>query len=145
MLEQMKDNQTNQDGQDEPDGMRPVPTINVDELKRGDGVITRPAAQNSSLLRYVLDSVTDNKDYRRELKQLRFATTDEADNFITAMQECRELGMDETPILDTALARSAGTGQSLVAMVVDALTHTTFTTNNKPGQYQQKNKSSPLS
>jgi hypothetical protein len=125
------------------------PTISLDQLKKGDGIFTRPTNQAQSLLRYVLNSVKDNKEYRQELKMLRFGSVDEADDFVSALTECRDLGLDETPIIDTALARSAGTGQALVSIVLEALTHTTYTVNsgkNKFNPNANKNKTgSPLS
>lgn len=119
--------------------------LNLEDLKRGDGVVSRPTQMSQSLLHRTISSVKENADFRQELKQLNFMTTDEPDDLISALDECVELGMSETPIMNTALARSAGLHHELLFKVYDTLTHNTFTTNYKKDAGGNKKPSSPLS
>ena len=109
------------------------PIINVNDLKREDGLLTRTSPQYQSLLHRVISAIKDNKDYRQELKTALFATSDEADEAVSALDECFVLGMDPTPIINQIIARSAGKNHDLLYEALRTLTHTTFTTNYQKG------------
>ena len=109
------------------------PIIDVNDLKREDGLLTRSTPQYQSLLHRVISAIKDNKDYRQELKTALFASPDEADEAVSALDECSVLGMDPTPIINQIIARSAGKNHDLLYEALRTLTHTTFTTNYQKG------------
>lgn len=123
------------------------PVIDVSALKREDGFMTRVSPQYQSLLHRVISAIKDNKDYRQELKTALFATSDEADEAVSALDECFALGMDPTPIINQIIARSAGKNHDLLYEALRTLTHTTFTTNYQKGvkSVGPRYPSSPLS
>lgn len=99
--------------------------------------------EHQGVLRYTLNAHV-NKDYRQELKLCNFGSSDEADDFVAALDECLRLGMSPTPIIDQAIARSAGVKHEFVRSVFDALTHqshsifTNYNKNMKPDSNQTK-------
>jgi len=120
--------------------------LNVNELKREDGILTRTSPNYQSLLHRVISAVSNNKDYRNELKTALWASSDEADMAVAAIWECDELGMDPTPIIDQIIARSAGRNHELLYEALRTLTHSTFTTNYQGKQNARQNSSrSPIS
>ena len=118
------------------------PVIDVSDLKREDGLLTRSSPNTQSLLHRVITAIGDNKDYRQELKTALFATSDEADEAVSALDECFALGMDPTPIINQIIARSAGKNHDLLYEALKTLTHTTFTTNYQKGKDNVKSGSS---
>lgn len=122
------------------------PILDVSALKREDGLLTRTTPQYQSLLHRVISAIKDNKDYRQELKTALFATPDEADEAVSALDECFVLGMDPTPIINQIIARSAGKNHDLLYEALRTLTHTTFTTNYQKGKgnVQPRYSNSPL-
>lgn len=82
----------------------------------------RAGNEQQGVLRYTIGSHT-NQDYRQELKLSYFASADEADECVAAINECRILGMDPTPIIDQMHARSADTKHGFLRTVYEALTH----------------------
>lgn len=118
--------------------------LNLKDLKRGDGILTRSSPGSQSLLHRVISAIGDNKDYRQELKIASFGSSDEADNAVAALEECFELGMNPTPIIDQIIARSSGLSHDLLYEVLKTLTHTTFTTNYQKGKKSER-RSSPIS
>lgn len=122
------------------------PIIDLDKLQRPDGLLTRIDKQHQSLLHRVISAERDNTNYRQEIKTALFATSDEADEAVSALDECRILGMDPTPIIDQIIARSAGKNHDLLYEALRTLTHTTFTTNYQKQKHEQRNRSqSPFS
>ena len=109
------------------------PVLDVSALKREDGILTRQTPQGQSLLHRVITAIKDNKEYRQELKTALFASADEADEAVSALDECFVLGMDPTPIINQIIARSAGKNHDLLYEALRTLTHTTFTTNYQKG------------
>jgi hypothetical protein len=120
--------------------------LDLSKMRREDGLLTRAGPISQSLLHRLITAVEDNRSYRQELKIARWSNTDEADDAVAALEECLELGMDPTPIIDQIIARSSGQNHQLLSMVIDGLTHTTFTTNYQKGNRQYgKPKGGPLS
>ncbi len=127
-------------------------------LQREDGIIPRALlAQDkggSGVLHKAMTSITDNKDYRQELKTAYFTSPRKQMQFVLALDEMRECGIDPTIIVDTLLAMKAGLNGGLLHDIFEALTHTTFNTNyqgkqgnrwwNK-GESKNGNNNSPLS
>lgn len=121
--------------------------VNPDPLKTAERKVRGALMSNKNndhqgVLRYTLAS-HNNNEYRQELKMLNFANSDEADEFVSAIAECKALGMDTTPIIDQALARSAGVKHEFIHRAFDALTHQThsiYTNYNKkaPGSNDTK-------
>jgi len=135
-----------QDNGHEEDGLIiKGPTIDVNELKREDGLLTRSSPQYQSLLHRVITAERDNKNYRQELKTALFVSSDEADEAVSALDECFALGMDPTPIIDQIIARSAGKNHDLLYEALRTLTHTTFTTNYQKGRNAKPKNGSPFS
>ena len=141
MIDKTDEQREEGQGGDQPVGAQ----INLEELKRGDGLLSRPTQVNQSLLHRTISSIKENAEFRQELKQLNFQNSDEPDDLISALDECEELGMSQTPVINTALARSAGLHHELLFKVYDTLTHNTFTTNYKKDAGGNKKPSSPLS
>jgi hypothetical protein len=121
--------------------------LKVEDLKREDGLITRPQQSYQSLLHAVIHAIEKNQDYRQELKVALFANSDESDLLVSAIAECHDLGMDETPIIDQMIARSAGKNHDLLYKIFDTLTHSTFTSNVSRDKKRSESRSgsSPLS
>lgn len=118
--------------------------INLADLKRGDGILTRSSPSYQSLLHKFSAAIKDNTDYRQELKTALWSSTDDADDAVAALWECSELGMDPTPIIDQIIARSAGKSHELLRSLLDGLTHSTFTTNYQGNKNANKKSNSPL-
>ena len=125
----MENKENNGNGQGVPEVAFKGAVIDVNELKREDGIMTRAAPQTQSLLHRVITAEKDNSSYRQELKTALFASSDEADEAVSALNECFVLSMDPTPIIDQIIARSAGKNHELLYEALHTLTHTSFTTN----------------
>lgn len=132
------------DGHDESGIKIKGPTIDTSDLKREDGLLTRTTPHAQSLLHRAITAIGDNKDYRQELKTALFATADEADEAVSALDECFTLGMDPTPIINQIIARSAGQNHDLLYEALRTLTHTTFTTNYQKSKDNAKSSNSPF-
>jgi hypothetical protein len=121
------------------------PLIDLNKLTREDGLLTKMGPQHQSLLHRVISAEKENANYRQELKVANYGTTDEADDAVSALDECRTLGMDPTPIIDQIMARSSGKNHDLLYEALRTLTHTSFTTNYQKQKNEQRNrKSSPF-
>jgi len=142
MAENNENNGNN--GHDESGVKIKGPVIDVSELKREDGLLTRSGPNTQSLLHRAITAVADNKDYRQELKTALFASADEADEAVSALDECFTLGMDPTPIINQIIARSAGQNHDLLYEALRTLTHTTFTTNYQKDKNNAKSSNSPF-
>jgi len=118
--------------------------LNLTDLKRKDGILTLSSPGYQSLLHRVITAIGKDEDYRQELKIALFSSSDEADNAVAALEECFELGMNPSPIIDQIIARSSGHNHDLLYEVLKTLTHTTFTTNYQKGQKNER-RSSPIS
>lgn len=135
------------DGHDESGVRIKGPIIDTSELRREDGLLARAGPNTQSLLHRAISAIGDNKDYRQELKTALFATSDEADLAVSALDECFTLGMDPTPIINQMIGRSAGHNHDLLYRALDTLTHTSFTTNYQKGdnRFDKRKSNSPLS
>lgn len=113
----------------------------VDLNKDGKGgLLTAKMQQRQGVLVRLLRA-HDNHDLRQDLKLANFKTSDEADEFVSAIDECLVLNMDPTPIIDQMYARSAGEKNDFVRLIIDGLTHTSHTTNTpRPFKDDQGNK-----
>ena len=109
------------------------PTIDLNELKKADGLITNRAGQHIGVLVRAM-SAHPIEEYQQELKLANFQSSDEADECVSAINESIELGMSLTPIIDQMYARSAGVKQNYIMKIFDTITHTTVTTNYQKGK-----------
>lgn len=127
------DEQTEESGNGQaPEGSMKGPGIDLSELKKVDGLIGKRVAQNVGVLVRAM-TVHSIEEGVQELKLANFQSTDEADEYVSARNECRVLGMDPTPIYEQMVARSAGIKQSYINRIFDAITHLTYTTNYQKG------------
>jgi len=124
---------TENDGNDEFGVKIKGPTIDLNELKKADGLITNRAGQHIGVLVRAMSvhPITENE---QELKLAYWGSSDEGDEYVSAMTECEVLGMDPTPIYRQMLARSAGVKQSYIMRIFETITHTTVTTNYQKGK-----------
>lgn len=138
MAESIEETKTNGNGSGDTEGLGPV--IDLAQLKHTDGLVRARVQQNIGVLVRAM-TAHPSKEYQQELKLANFQTPDEADEFVSALDECMRLGMDPTPIYNQMLARSAGVKQSLLNSIFNTLTHTSFTTNyQKDGQKNVQNR-----
>jgi len=122
------------------------PVIDTSELRREDGLLTNTGLKNQGVIVRAITAITDDKDYRQEMKVAYFKNSDEADLFTSALEENDALGMSRTPLINQMISRSAGENHELLFKALDTITHTTFTTNYQKGDPRfDKRKSSPLS
>jgi len=94
-------------------------------------------SQYQSLLHRVISAILSNDDYRNERKIARWMSLDEPDDAVAALEECFELGMDPTPIIDQIIARSSGPQHELLFKALETLNYSTFTINQ---ELRQKNR-----
>lgn len=123
--------------------------LDLEEIRERGGIFANlGASQSQSLLHRIITPTRDNKGYRDELKTANWSTPDEADDAVAALEECFELGMDATPIIDQIIARNAGIKHELLRMITETLTHSTFNVNEQKGKYSRgngKQSNSPIS
>lgn len=119
--------------------------VNLAELKRDDGILTRSQVNTGSLLHRAISAIKGNTDYRDELKVASFVNSDEADEATAAINERITLKLDLTPIVDRIIARSAGRNHELLFKALETLTHSTFTTNYQKDKHGKPKSSSPIS
>ncbi len=96
-----------------------------------------------------MSPINKDAEYRQELKTGYYQTTEEGDKLCAAINENVEVGSPTTLLIDILIARSAGVKGGRLHDLLEALTHTTFSTNYTGGKkwYQNdksKNKQSPL-
>lgn len=120
--------------------------LDIDKIKERGGIFSnRGNTQSQSLLHRVITPAHNNASYRDELKTANFASPDEADEAVAALEECFELGMDPTPIIDQIIARNAGVKYELLRMVTESLTHSTFNINEQRNKTKNGNSGSKSS
>jgi hypothetical protein len=129
-------------------------TVTLDELVRRDGQIAesldKANGQRLGVIQRALTPSTD-EDYRQILKLAVWKSPEEMDKAVNALAECDITGADTIKkiILDRITAHSAGTSGYLLHEAFEALTHTTFTSQNieqrKKWNGSRNNTNSPLS
>jgi len=119
--------------------------VNLQNLKRADGIITMGKAQ-TSLLQRVITAPQHSKEYRQILLLLDFMSSDEADRFSGAISFSLRYGIPIDPIIDKALSRCSVKANRVEA-VIRALTHINFSNNNQDRKRndRQSTRKSPLS
>lgn len=119
--------------------------VDLDKLKRTDGIITTMGGQSVGIMQKI---VTANKeaDYRQAIKTANFMSIEESDRVVAAYDERRRYGVDTRAITDWVEARKSVKGW-LVEAVIRSFTRrdTTFTSNKaRWGLHGKSDKKSPL-
>lgn len=119
--------------QNEGNGDKKSAQWDLETLQREDGIIPRAIlSQNregSGVLAKAMSSIEKNAEYRQELKTGYFTSPTKQMQMVLALDECRECGIDETLVVDLLIAQKAGLKGGLLHDVLEALTHTSFSTN----------------
>ena len=114
-------------------------TIPLELLNREDGILARAAMSGnrnaSGVLHTLIRSIDDTKDYRQELKTGNYSSSKKALQAVKAIHSLKACGVPIDEIVDAILALKAGNNMAYVHEILEALTHTTLTTN-----YQQSGK-----
>lgn len=113
----------------------PGAKVKLEDLEREDGVLAKAAENifrnNLGVLQRAMSAVEDDEHYRQLLKLARWEKPQQYMCTCAALAECRLIGDEEgiKMILDVVTAQSAGEKGGLLHAILEALTHTTFTTN----------------
>lgn len=108
--------------------------IKLSELQRQDGLIAesidKSTRHNQSVIMTTITAVPDDKDYRQILKRAIWKSTEEMDLYCNALAVCDFTGAKHARqhLLDRITAHSAGVEGKIQHDALEALTHTTFTT-----------------
>jgi hypothetical protein len=140
---------------DSDEAIREGAVLPLELLEREDGILARAASSasrnNSGVINKLLTAVEASKDYRQELKTGNYSSPRKALEAADAIREAIILGDTEglEQIIDEIIALKAGANSALVHEALEALTHTSFTTNyaGNNGQRNQQNngkKNSPI-
>jgi len=100
----------------------------------GSGLMPDATQARLSVLVQLLTAVKEEKEYRQALLTGDFLDDDEADRVAAAIEERRRYGLSLLPIVDWVSARCGVNrehGKSRVALSIEGLTHSTFTTQNR--------------
>jgi len=129
-------------------------TVDIGTLQRQDGIITQAIDKATKtglgVIQTYIHAENDDNNYRQILKNAVWKNTEEQDKAILALAACALTGCKKGTkiILDRLTARSSGINGWLQSSAFEALTHTTFLTNNtndRKKQYGNGNKTnSPL-
>lgn len=139
------------DGHDENGDteIRQGATLSLETLSREDGILARAAQSSnknrSGLLQSLVTSIDDSKDYRQELKTANFSSPKKALQAVKAIHSLKACGVPNDEIIDAIIALKAGVNMAFVHEVLEALTHTTFTTNYKQSKNRNSNNAKPNS
>ena len=125
-------------------------TIPLELLEREDGILSRAAMSanrnSSGVLQTLIRSIEETADYRQELKTANFSSAKKALQAVKAIHSLKACGVPQDEIVDAIIALKAGVNMAFVHEIVEAITHTTFTSNfqnsKKGGQNAKSN--SPL-
>lgn len=118
--------------------------VDLQDLKRGDGIITMSKAQ-AGVLRTIISAIDKESDYRELLIRANFMSPDEADRAANALAWANRYGVSIGPILDKIAARCAVKAER-VEQALAGLTTIRFQTNRGKGKYDNKReKRSPIS
>ena len=139
---------------DSDEAIREGAVLPLEQLERDDGILARAASSanrnSSGVLQRLITAVEQSKEYRQELKTGNYSSPRKALQAADAIHECLECGMSIDQVLDEIIALKAGQNSALLHEVLEALTHTTFTTNyqgglgNTKGQNNNARKNSPI-
>jgi len=106
----------------------------------GDGLMPDATQARLSVLVQLLTAIKEEKEYRQALLTGDFLDDDEADRVAAAIEERRRYGLSLLPIVDWVSARcgvNKAHGKSRVALSIEGLTHSTFTTQNRSYNLKQ--------
>lgn len=123
----------------------PGANIGFEEFAQQNGLISEAAVQamqnrnSSGVLQTAMRSITEDKDYRQELKTAYWKSPEEARRWVLAKEERERFGVSIRPLVDDLIARKAGVKGSFLHELFTALTHTSFST-NYTGNLNKKNK-----
>ncbi len=127
--------------------------LKLDDLRRPESLFsTLDKGGQQGILQRAMTPPSKDEDYRAELKTGYFRSPEEADLAVAAINERLMCGVSIRPLVDKIIARSAGTNGSRLQAILEALTHTTFTTNYQGKQHwwsgrhngNSTNKNSPI-
>jgi len=109
----------------------------LEKFQRPGAIIAGGQRQYMSVLQQMIHAALADEEFRQELKRANWMSIEEADEWCAAYQECKRYGAPVDWLVNRLVAHSAGVtgGDSLLKMVMDTISHTTFTTN-----YQSQNK-----
>jgi len=113
----------------------------LEGLRREDGTLAKAAENigraNVGVLKQAITAVLEDAKYRQILYLGNFVDRDQARKAVAAIDERRMCGVDIRPVLDD-IAAMCGVNAERLNDVLDAMSHTTFTTNYKKGQNERK-------
>ncbi len=112
--------------------------LNVKDMKREDGILTRGlSSAQQGVLQRAMSAEKKDEDYRQELKTAFFLSTEEADNWVKALNECDRYGCSRKLNIDWLVARNAGIQGGRFKAILEAITHT-YIQSNVTGQKKNK-------
>lgn len=133
----------------------PGATIPLENWIKRDGqiaeAIDKANAQHTGVIQSFINAINDDKNYRQILKSTLWKSTEEQDKAVLALACCEMTGANHARkmILDRLTARSSGINGFLMHEALEALTHTTFTSQHydftKRKNGKRDNSSSPIS
>lgn len=131
----------------------PGTKVNIKDLMRQDGLIAEALDKQNKHSQGVIQSTLisySDADYRQILRMARWRSHEECDKAVKAIQACRATGAVKAlkTILDLITGHTAGVEWQSVHDGYDALTHTTYTWQNKylnKGKNDRDNSRSPIS
>lgn len=136
LLEEHSDNGRSPDSDE---AIREGAVLPLEMLEHEDGILSRAAnsanRNGSGVLQKLITAIESSKDYRQELKTGNFTSLKKAQDAAGAISEALELGdaIGLNQIVDEIIAYKAGQNSALLHEVLEALTHTSFTTNYQGG------------
>lgn len=107
--------------------------MRLGELQRQDGIITESIEKSSKsgqgVIQTVISAVASDANYRQILKLARWHNDHHRDITLAALRETDAAGAWKArkAILDKITAESGGNNGELIREALEALTHTTFT------------------
>lgn len=134
----------------EPDGIAAKEamkgaTIKLEDLRREDGILAKAAADSVGkahvgVLKQAITVELEESKRRQILYLANFVDRDQARKAVAAIGERLMCGVDIDPVLDD-IAAMCGVNSERLHMALDAMSHTTFTTNYQKGKKDDHKKS----
>ena len=122
---------------DSDEEIRQGAVLPLEALEHEDGFLARAVSSanrnGSGVLQKLITAVEMSKEYRQELKTGNYTSPRKALQAADAIHECLDCGMSIDQVLDEIIALKAGQNSALLHEVLEALTHTSFTTNYQGG------------